>query len=163
MNSLAEQQEKKQSQIGESNDRINELLNFLEVEAREGKFYNQLGVDTDLVREIRQMLKNPFEVIIDFASKIPRAFVGIFWESIKKSDLLGFVEGMGVETTGMSTSIWLILKQDAYNFETKSRFFELKAGLANSPLFKKICVDLVILVSGEAEMPTSYTSLNLAA
>lgn len=135
------------------------VLDSLEKESKTAKDLLPLGVDTTFVQKLRSVLHNPLEAFNEVADVASKAFVAVFVESVKQSKLDEFVDSLGIEISGSKVSIWVYLKTEHYNFDVRSMFYSLRASLANSSWFEKVEIDFLVLESGEAELPPSFTKL----
>ena len=146
-------------EIALTQERIPELLETLESETRQSRILNELGIDTEFVTELKAFISRPHETFAKMAELPVNFYKFVLAKAI---DTVGFpkiISKMGVHNVGSTLSLWIFLKQEAYNYENRSAIYELIASLSNSEVLSKVKVDLLIFKEGEAELPTDFNSV----
>lgn len=136
-------------------------LDTIESSIREGKMLLELGVDTQTVQLVREMLKDPAKTINSVAESLANAYVALFW-GLAKTKHIAHIKSIGYNISGSRVSLWTMLEDEAYTFETRSSFYELRASLSNSPVFAGISVDFFVVRASEMALPEEYKQLAIA-
>jgi len=140
---------------------IPQFLEHMEAESKNSRTLHDLGVDTEMVSFLRELLSAPQNAINKMAELPAQMYLALLVKALKESGAGKIIHEIGVHFLGSTVSLWVFLKESEYNLENRFQVYRLISFLGNLDALSKVQANLLVLKEGEIPLPTDFKSLSL--